>query len=192
MNPSHRQRAIQRAKHELATNPVYLDTETTGMGKSDTVIEISVIDDNQAPLVDTLVRTNKAIPRDAERIHGITQDMTRNAPTWPEIWQEVEAALQGRAVAVYNVGFDVRMIKQTHTQHWMNWKLPAGTRFFDVMEIYAQFLGEWDPARKRFRYHSLSNAGKQAGISLPNTHRAHDDCLLTRALLHYMARQGEI
>lgn len=191
MSQSHRQRAAQRAKHELATNPVYLDTETTGMGKSDTVIEIAVIDDNQGPLVDTLVRTNKAIPPDAERIHGITKDMTRNAPAWPEVWQEVEAAMQGQAVAIYNVNFDLRMIKQTHTQHWMNWKPPAGTRFFDVMEIYAQFQGDWDPRRKRFRYHSLAQAGKQAGISLPNTHRARDDCLLTRALLHYMARQGE-
>jgi len=191
MNQQHRQQAIQQAKRELASRPVYLDTETTGMGKSDTVIEIAVIDDDQSTLVNTLVRSNKDIPKDAERIHGITKDMTKNAPIWPEVWQEVEAALQGRAVAVYNVGFDLRMIKQTHTQNWLKWKPPTGARFFDVMEIYAQFAGEWDPRRKRFRYHSLERAGKQAGISLPNTHRAHDDCLLTRALLHYLARQGK-
>lgn len=190
MKTNHRQRAIQRAKNEVAAGPVYLDTETTGMGKSDTVIEIAVLDDDGKPLVDTLIQTRGTIPPSAVRVHGITKEMTASAPSWPEVWEDVEQALRGRPVAVYNVGFDLRMIKQTHTQHWMQWQAPPGARFFDVMEIVAQYHGEWDPRRKRFRYLSLERAGKLAAIPLPNSHRAHDDCLLTRALLHYVADQA--
>ena len=190
MRENHRQQAVRRAQAELQKDPVYLDTETTGMRNSDTVIELAVIDSDGSPLIDTLVKPRGRIPPGAVNIHGITDEMTAGAPAWPDVWPRVENSLTDRSVAVYNVGFDLRMIKQTHTQHWMQWQPPAGARFFDVMEIYAQYHGEWDPRRKRYRYLSLERAGKACGIPLPNSHRAKDDCLLTRALLHYLAERG--
>ena len=38
-NLSARSEAITQAKEFLANNPVYLDTETTGVGENDTIIE---------------------------------------------------------------------------------------------------------------------------------------------------------
>jgi DNA polymerase-3 subunit epsilon len=58
------------------------------------------------------------------------------------------------------------------------------------MELYAMFYGDRDPYRGSFRYQSLEIAGRQCGINLPNAHRAVDDCLLTRAVLHYMAESS--
>jgi DNA polymerase-3 subunit epsilon len=87
---------------------------------------------------------------------------------------------------VYNVEFDLRLMKQTHSRTWLRWVLPE-TNFFDIMKLYASFYGDWDPARRSYRYQTLEYAGRQCGISLPNAHRAVDDCLLTRALLHHIA-----
>lgn len=190
MNSSPTKQAIQRAQERLAQNPVYLDTETTGMGKDATVIEIALIDSDGSTLVDSLVQPLGAIPDGAVSVHGITEEMVQDAPPWPEVWSQVQSSLQGRSVGIYNVGFDLRVIKQTHTRHWMQWRKPSGTTFFDVMEIYAQYHGQWDPRRKQFRYQSLEKACKREGIPLTNTHRARDDTLLTRALLHYLAQQS--
>ena len=55
------------------------------------------------------------------------------------------------------------------------------------MKLYAQFNGEWDLKRGAYRNVSLDLAGKQAGIAIPNSHRAHDDARLAKALLEYMA-----
>jgi DNA polymerase-3 subunit epsilon len=186
MDTRYRPGAIKEAQAMLAANPVYLDTETTGMHFNSEVIEIGIIDDQEQVLFDTLVRPRGKMDPAAGRIHGITSEMLKEAPTWEQIWPQAEAVLRGRRVGVYNVEFDLRLLKQSCKQAWLTWALPE-TNFFDVMKIYARFYGDWDTFRKSYRFQSLEMAGRQSGIRLPNSHRAIDDCLLTRALLHFMA-----
>jgi DNA polymerase III subunit epsilon len=186
MNTSSRRSAVQEARLLLETNPVYLDTETTGMHQSAEVIEIGVIDDLENVLFDALIKPRGKIDPAAGRIHGITLDELADAPTWEQVWPKAEAVLLNRRIGVYNVEFDLRLIKQSHNRTWLKWALPE-TNFFDIMKLYARFYGDWDAYHRSFRYQSLELAGRQCGIRLPNAHRAVDDCLLTRALLHHMA-----
>jgi DNA polymerase-3 subunit epsilon len=186
MDTNRRQNAIQEARSLVESNPVYLDTETTGMHLSAEVIEIGVIDDATNVLFDSLVKPRGKIDPAAGRVHGITAEMLESAPTWDAIWPQAEAVLMDRRIGVYNVEFDLRLIKQSHNRSWLRWTLPEGN-FFDIMKLYARFYGDWDPIHRSFRYISLEQAGRQCGIQLPNAHRAVDDCLLTRALLHHMA-----
>ena len=104
---------------------------------------------------------------------------------WPVVWPQVRAALFGRLVVMYNEEFDLRMMQQSHARYRLPWKDKFNT--FDLLKLYAEFQGEWDPYRRSYRYHSLAYAGKQCRISLPNAHRSTADTLLTRALLHYIA-----
>lgn len=67
-----RQRAIEVARQVCAAKPVYLDTETTGLGSTDEIIEISIIDDDGSTLLETLVKPSQPIPADSTRVHGIT------------------------------------------------------------------------------------------------------------------------
>ncbi|MGD2157740.1 MAG: 3'-5' exonuclease [Anaerolineales bacterium] len=182
--------AILLAQRWLAERPVYLDTETTGTKETDSIIEISVIDDDGQILVDSLVKPISRISPGAARLHGISDAMVQDAPRWPDVWPEVEAALEGRVVGIYNAEFDLRLIKQTHQRHWMSWHNPQGTQFFCIMKLYAQFYGERHPRYGSYRWQSLDAASRQAGLPLPNTHRAKDDTLLTSALLHYIAEHG--
>jgi DNA polymerase-3 subunit epsilon len=188
INSSARSAAVQEARELIAQRPVYLDTETTGTDPNATIVEIGVIDHDGTVLVDSLVKPLGRIPPDAMRIHGITNEMVAEAPSWEEIWPQVEAALTGRLVGIYNTDFDLRMMEQTHRAHWMTWRPPEGSQFFCIMKLYARFYGQRNPRYGSFKWQSLDAASRQCNLPLPNAHRAKDDTLLTRAVLEYMAR----
>jgi DNA polymerase-3 subunit epsilon len=185
VSPTQRQHAIEIARSVVDRLPVYLDTETTGLNPSDEIIEISIVDHDGKVLLETLVRPSQPIPPDATRIHGITNEETQAARTWPVIWPEVRSILFERVVVIYNQEFDLRMMAQSHARYRLPWKEHFNT--FDLLKLYAEYRGEWDPRRRSYRYHSLDAAGKQCGIVLQNAHRATADTLLTRALLRYIA-----
>jgi DNA polymerase-3 subunit epsilon len=183
--------AILTARDKIALQPVYLDTETTGLADNDSILEISVIDHDGTVLVDTLVKPTGRIHPDALHVHGIHDEMVRDAPRWTEIWPQVETALAGRVVGIYNADFDLRLIQQTHKMHWMRWQIPEATQFFCIMKLYAQFYGQINPRYGSFRWQSLDAASKQCQLPLSNTHRAKDDTLLAQAVLQYMAEQTD-
>ena len=184
-----RQAAIFEAKREVSHKPVYLDTETTGLEGMDQIVEVCVLDYDGTVLIDSLVKPAGSIPSGVSRIHGITNDMVKDAPTWPDLWPQVKAALADRRVAIYNAEFDVRLMKQSHRKHQMSWELPNDL-FCCVMKLYARFYGQWDSARGSYRWQNLESAGRQCKIALPNAHRAHADTLLARAVLQYIAGQA--
>lgn len=186
-----RAEAIRQAKGYLAKKPVYLDTETTGTGPNAEVVEIGIVDHDGSVLVDTLVKARGKIEPGAQRVHKITAEMLADAPSWQDVWPQVEAALQGRYVGVYNLDFDVRMMQQSHTRSWMQWRQPE-VNFFCVMKMYAKFYGQWNPKRGSYKWQSLDQAGQQCQLKLPNAHRAVDDTLLTRAVLHFVANSTTI
>lgn len=184
-NPNNRQRAIEMARNILESRPVYLDTETTGLERTDEIIEISIVDDDSQVLLETLVRPSQPIPASATAIHGIRNEDVQNARPWPLVWQQVQGALFGRRVVIYNEEFDLRLMQQSHARYKLPWKEKINS--FDLMKLYAEYRGEWDSRRRGYRYHALAKAGAFCKIDLPNAHRATADTLLTRALLHYIA-----
>ncbi len=186
---SARSEAIQQAQEYLQKKPVYLDTETTGTDPSAEIIEISVVDQDGSILIDTLLKPRGKIDPGARRVHGIGVEMLTDAPRWNVVWPQVEAALQGRYVGIFNLDFDLRMMKQSHQRFWMPWEQPKGN-FFCIMKLYAKFYGDWNSKYGNYRWQSLDNARRQCGLQLPNTHRAVDDTLLARAVLHFMANAG--
>jgi DNA polymerase-3 subunit epsilon len=186
MIANRRHNAIQEARLLLESNPIYLDTETTGLHQSAEVIEIGIINDQGEILFEQRIRPRGKIDPAAARLHGITLDMLAGAPPWEQVWPQAEAVLLDKMVGVYNVEFDLRLIRQSNQRTWMRSSL-VESNFFDIMKLYARYFGDWDSYRQSFRYQSLEMAGRQCGIGLPNSHGAVDDCLLTRALLHYMA-----
>jgi DNA polymerase-3 subunit epsilon len=187
---SARREAIQIAKEKLKQKPVFLDTETTGTDKIDNIVEISIIDHDGSILIDTLVKPVGKISPGAMAVHRITDEMVAGAPRWSEVWPKLVAILSGRLIGIYNADFDLRMMKQSHARNWMQWQQPDGMEVFCIMKLYAQFYGDWNARRGNYRWQSLDNAGRQCGISLPNSHRAKDDTLLTREIFLHMARQS--
>ncbi len=185
MNP--RQMGIvQRAQAILVSHPVYLDTETTGLDARAEIVEIALVDHNGSVLLDSLVKPTRRIPWDATRVHHITDEMVAGAPTWAELWPQVQAILHGRRVGIYNAEFDLRMITQSHAAHKVA-ETAAGSNAFCIMKLYAEFFGERG-SYGDYKWQGLDKAARQCGIDLPNSHRAGADARLARAVLEYMAR----
>ena len=181
-----RQQAIQTARKVLDVKPVFLDTETTGLNRSDEIVEITIVDSDGQVLVDSFVRPSQPIPLEATRINNITNEMVQGAPSWPVLWtQQIRPILTGKMIVAYNSEFDLRMMQQSHDRYRLPWR--ESLHSHDLLKLYAQFRGVWDPTRRSWKYFSLEEAGKTSAISLPNAHRALADTLLARELLLYIA-----
>ncbi len=188
--PEMRQRAQQQARQLLLAQPLFLDTETTGVRSTAEVIEICLLDHKGEVLLNSLVRPRLPIPAESTQIHGISNAMVAKAPMWSELWPQVEATLASQRIGIYNADFDMRLIRQTHQQQGLLWP-QMQIEPFCIMLLYAQFYGDWDVQRNGYRWQSLEKARQRFNLPIPNSHRAKDDALLARAVLEQIAQRGE-
>lgn len=189
MYPVANPKVIQRVQEFLVRRPIFIDTETTGFSSDDVVIEIGVVDVEGNTLFESLFKPVISIPLDSTAVHGITEAMVAESPSWKDTWGQLQPILEGRLIGMYNADFDLRMMKQTHARHWLDWTMPDNY-FFCVMKLYAAFYGKMSNRGRGYQWHKLEAAGSACGIPLPNAHRAVDDALLTAALFRYMASYG--
>lgn len=173
---------IQRLRHLWEKQPLFLDTETTGLDDKSEIVEICIIDHMADLVFQSLVRPVRSIPADAMRIHGITNEQVSSAPSWLAVWPQVEKVLDGRTVGIYNADFDLRMFQQSHKAIGLPWQ-PPSMYVFDLMKLFADFSYS-------SRWLSLEEAGRRCRISLRNTHRALDDALLARQVFLYMLKSA--
>ena len=194
-DPAVREAISRQARAWLEVNALVLDTETTGLGDDAEVVELAVIDCAGAVLLDTLVRPSGPVPAEAAAIHGITDAMLADAPTWSEIHARFCDLVEGRQVVIYSREFDVRVINQTARRYGL--QAPQG---FDLvldrgpihcaMQAYARFRGEWSEEKGQYRWQKLSAAAAQQGVTVTNAHRALGDCLMTLGVVRAMASTG--
>src|SRR5450759_4188499 len=105
-------RSLARAL--LTDNPLFFDTETTGLDSRAEICDIAIVDAAGQVLLNTLVKPACPIPPEASRVHGITDADVAGAPTITAIWPELAALLAGsRPLVAYNASFDRRMITQS-------------------------------------------------------------------------------
>lgn len=179
---------IKRACETLALSPVFLDTETTGTGPSDLIIEVGIVDLDGNVLYEGLVNPGKPIPPESSAVNGITNEDVKDEPRWPEVWPVIELILKDRVIGIYNADFDMRLLRQTCLAHNLNWTLKT-EQSFCMMKLFAAYYGEWNPRYNGFKSQKLEFAGKLCGLSEQNTHHAVDDAKLTAELLRYIAAQ---
>ena len=97
------------------TEYVVIDTETTGLGGSDRIIEVAaIVFDAEKDCVvdefDTLINPMRDIG--PTNIHGLTPSMVSSAPTFDEIAPALATRLNGAVLVAHNLTFDVRMLSQ--------------------------------------------------------------------------------
>jgi DNA polymerase-3 subunit epsilon len=90
-----------------------IDTETTGFGKKDRVLEIAVVLVEGKEIVqewETLINPERDISNSS--IHGITPEIVSLAPTFAEISSEFSRIIDGTFMVAHNLSFDQRMLVQ--------------------------------------------------------------------------------
>ena len=172
---------ILRAKAVLELQPIFLDTETTGTGQTDRIIQIGIVDTQGETLFQSLVNPGMPIPAESSAVNAITDDMVKEAPVWTQIWTDVEATLRGRVIGIYNADFDLRLLRQTNKAYGLPMSIETNQAFC-VMKLFAAFYGEWNARNNGFKSQKLEFAGRFFAIPIPNSHNAIDDARLTAAL----------
>lgn len=179
---------IERARAWIEQNALILDTETTGLDDTAQIVEITLIDCEGKVLMDTLVRPSSPIPADASAIHGISDDLVANAPSWTEVHHQFLELVAGRPVVIYNADYDTRIINQTNAAYGLP-GLDLDARC--AMLTYAQHWGQWDGRRGNWKWQRLTSAAEQQGV-LPvgQAHRSLADCRMTLGIIRAMAQGG--
>ena len=85
----------QRAREVLALQPLFLDTETTGTGPGDLIIEVGIVDAQGNELFNSLVNPGIPIPAESSAVNGITNADVADEPKWPQVWPKVEEIQRG-------------------------------------------------------------------------------------------------
>lgn len=170
---------------------VILDTETTGLGDADEVVEVGVLDQFAQPLIDTLIKPNGLIPLEATEIHKITTARANKDGMGWQVCQDLLAELEGFTVVMYNGVFDLKMIKQTDEIHATPARIDLEPQTVDLMELANRHFidsAQWHPERSQFKRLSLKACCELAGIEYPDdAHQALTDCRLTLALMQFIA-----
>ncbi|HDG4082628.1 TPA: 3'-5' exonuclease [Staphylococcus aureus] len=182
----------QQAQQCLNRNCLILDTETTGLGDNAEIVEIAIIDASGKALLNTLVRPSKPIPAEATAIHGINDEMVKDAPTWPEIGPQMCRLISGKAMAIYNADYDIRLLEQTDRIWNVTPKLDSYPQTVCIMQEYAEFYGQHSE-RGGYKRQKLTAAAEQQGVKIEGTpHRALSDCLTTLGVIKAMAASDKV
>lgn len=144
-----------------------IDVETTGLYRTDRVVEIAIVTMDATGRVtdefDTLVNPHR--DPGPVWIHGVTASMLIDAPGFDDIAGHVAARLNGAVVVAHNLGFDTRMIGQEFTRAGIDVDWGAG---LDTLQATGCKLGV---------------ACAEYGISQQGAHRALYDARSTGQLL---------
>lgn len=177
MIESDRSAAAEWARQLLASPEewVILDLETTGLDGDAEVVQVGVLSPGGVVLFDSLVRPSGPIPREATRIHGITDAMVVGAPTLGQLHAALGEVLRGRVVVAYNMRFDRGVLNQTRRRYRLQ-KFGIA-RWVDAMRPYSRWCGDWSDYWESYRWQALPGGD----------HTAIGDCRATLRIIQRMA-----
>lgn len=189
---SDRSRAILTAREWIERRPLFLDTETTGLGPGDQIVDIAVVDSDGSTILNTLIKPTIGIANGAAIAHGITDEMVSSAPTFDVLWPFLATLMRGRTVITYNARFDFRMMIQSGCA----WSVDQIVSMIDdidqccAMTLYAGFWGEYDAYHDSYRWQRLETAARQCGLAFTGSaHRALADAQMARLVMLHIAGQ---
>ncbi len=167
------------AETELLEKPVeeavfsFLDVETTGLSpRSARICEVAAVSFLGPERVGTLaelVNPGGPIPAACSAIHGITDAMVRDSPSFGAVAPRLLAMLENTVIVGHNADFDIRFLRAEFER--VGLKFP-GLPVVDTLAI----------ARKNWKFQSnrLGNIAAELNISGEGWHRALSDVETTR------------
>ena len=191
-------RYASMARNLLNEDPIFLDTETSGLDDSAEIVEIGIIDINGEPLLETFIKPYNPIPEEATNIHGITNDIVKDAPYWSEIHEQFCSIIKDRTLIIYNRGYDVRLIDQTIKASIENKAMKEEAQDWDkdqrilcAMKLFAAYYGMWDEYHEDWKWQKLTAAAHHMNVKTEGkAHRAVTDCLMTLGIVQAMGEQA--
>jgi DNA polymerase-3 subunit epsilon len=123
------------------TRPIcFIDLETTGINVStDKIVEIAIVKimpDGTKQVKRKLVNPEMAIPKAASEIHGISDEMVKEAPTFKQIANEIKQFIELSDLAGYNSNrFDIPMLNEEFLRAGISVDIES-RKLLDVQKVY--------------------------------------------------------
>lgn len=165
------------------TGYAVVDVETSGFHPPKAeVVEVAIVHVDGAGRItgswDTLIRPVGSVG--ATHVHGITEAMARDAPSFRSIAAALHSLLVGRVVVAHNLPFDAKFLIAQFAQ--------AGIGAPEIRDGVCTLSAakRHIPASR----HQLADCCRHAGIALTDAHMALGDATATAKLLGYFLRRG--
>ncbi|MFT3747923.1 MAG: 3'-5' exonuclease [Agriterribacter sp.] len=160
------------------TRPVaFIDLETTGVNlATDRIVEIAIVKqsaDNTRVVKRKLINPQMPIPKGASDVHGITDDMVKDAPAFKQVANEIRQFLDNCDLAGYNSNrFDIPLLVEEFLRAGLDFDV-TDRHLLDVQKVYHMMEPRTLSAAYKF----------YCDKSLENAHSAEADAQATCEIL---------
>ncbi len=127
-------------KLQLTRPLAFIDLETTGVNISlDRIVEIAIVKinpDGTQQVKRKLINPMMPIPKGASDVHGITDDMVKDAPTFKQVANEVKQFIDHCDIGGYNSNrFDIPMLIEEFLRVGIDFSTD-GRKLVDVQKVF--------------------------------------------------------
>ena len=155
----------------------FLDLETTGINLgTDRIIEIAIVKilpDGSKNIKRKLLNPGIPIPKSSTDVHGITDEMVKDAPTFKQVAQELKQMLDGCDFAGYNSNrFDIPLLMEEFLRAGVDFDM-RNRRMIDVQNVFHKM----EPRTLGAAYRFYCNK------NLESAHSAEADATATHEIL---------
>lgn len=149
-------------------NFIAMDYETAA-GQRASACSVAIVVVRSSKVVDSfysLINPEVRFSPYNTRIHHITADMVRDAPTWPQLWPHIQSFFtRQQLVAAHNAPFDVSVVRKSLERYHM----PVPTfQYIDTVKTSKTFYPQ-------LVNHKLDTVSDALHITLNNHHNALAD-----------------
>ena len=166
------------------TKPLaFIDLETTGINLgTDRIVEIAIVKilpDKSRSIKRKLINPGIPIPPESSEVHGITDEMVKDAPEFRQVANEIKQILDGCDLAGYNSNrFDIPLLVEEFLRVDVEFDF-KGRKLLDVQKIFHMM-----------EQRTLSAAYKfYCSKSLEGAHSAEIDAAATAEILEAQIEQ---
>jgi DNA polymerase III subunit epsilon len=168
------------------TKPLaFIDLETTGVNLgTDRIVEIAIVKiltDGSQTTKRKLINPGMPIPKASSDLHGITDEMVKDAPVFKQVAHELKQILDGCDLAGYNSNrFDIPLLVEEFLRAEVDFDM-KGRRMLDVQQIFYKMEPRTLSAAYQF----------YCGKTLDGAHSASVDASATYEILQSQLQRYE-
>lgn len=172
-----------------------LDTETTGFNAKagDKIVEIGVVEmiDNvrTGRVFHTYVNPQRSIPEETTKVHGITDEMVKNAPIFKDVAEDFIKFIEGAELIVHNLAFDSKFLNEELSRASKNKTMSYVTNARCSLELsrtlFPKPKKKKDETEEEKAYRKLGHSLDEMcdRLSIDRSHRTTHGALLDAELL---------
>jgi len=162
----------------------FIDLETTGVNPgTDRIVEIAIVKilaDGTRSVKRKLINPGMSIPKGSSDVHGITDEMVKDAPMFKQVAQELKQMLDGCDFAGYNSNrFDIPLLMEEFLRVQVDFDM-KNRKLLDVQNIFHKMEPRTLSAAYKFYCSKNLDGAHGAEVDATATHE-----ILEAQLKHY-------